>query len=270
MTDIKWASILRLRAVENGFYALCTLHYDVARKRTHPFGFAPDGTELAARPAGWGIKQPLSECSEAGSIYVVDLDMATVGKPLDWSKVPSADKPRRPRNGTPRKPIRVALRDGQPAVLGGPGRDRVDSDFRFDTVHGLVYVGVVPNEEILDAAACFQVLDRAARMNAYPIIWNRWERLPADSGRLATLMLGRAIECCAPVVLADRSTIHELVELANWVKIPTRREIEPSGEAIIDLGYVWGLKNAFRMVTKHLPAGMRRTALDRYRSLAGE
>ena len=133
-----------------------------------------------------------------------------------------------------------------------------------------VYVGVVPNEQILDAAACFQVLDRAARMYAYPIIWNRWERLPADSGRLATLMLGRAIECCAPVVLSDGSKIHELVELANRVKIPTRREIEPSGEAIIDLGYAWGLDNAFGMVTKHLPAGMRRTALDRYRSLGEE
>jgi len=270
VTDIKWSSILRLRAVENRFFALCTLHYDATRKRTHPFAFAPDGTELSARPAGWGVSQPLSECTEAGSIYVLDLDMAAVGEPLDWSKIPSADKPRRPRNGTPLKPIRVALRDGQPAVLGCSGRDRTDSGFRVETVHGSVYVGVVPNERILDAAACFRVLDRARRMNAYPIIWNRWERLPADSGRLATLLMGRAIECCAPVVLSDGSTIHEVVELANRVKIPTRREIEPSGEATIDLGYAWGLDNAFGMVTKHLPAGMRRTALDRYRSLGGE
>lgn len=270
VTDIKWSSILRLRAVENRFFALCTLHYDVARKRTHPFGFAPDGTELSARPAGWGIKQPLSECSEADSIYVVDLDVAAVGEPLDWAKIPSADKPRRPRKGTPLKPIRVTLHDGQPAVLGGSGRDRTDAGFQVETVHGPVYVGVVPNEQILDAAACFQVLDRAARMYAYPIIWNRWERLPADSASLATLMLGRAIECCAPIVLSDGTTIHELVELANRVKIPTRREIEPSGEAIVDLGYAWGLDNAFRIVTKHLPSGMRRTAVERYRSLGGE
>jgi len=267
VTGIKWSSILRLRAVENRFFALCTLHYDVARKRTHPFGFAPDGTELSARPAGWGVKQPLSECSEAGSIYVIDLDMTAVGKPVDWSRIPSADKPRAPRSGTPLKPVPVALRDGQPAVLGYSDRNRTDAGFQVETVHGPVYVGVVPNEQILDAAACFHVLDRAARMYAYPIIWNRWERLPADSGHLATLMLGRAIECCAPIVLSDGSTIHELVELANRVKIPTRREIEPSGEAIIDLGYAWGLDNAFGMVTKHLPAGMRRTALDRYRSL---
>ena len=267
VTDIKWSSILRLRAVENRFFALCTLHYDATRKRTHPFAFAPDGTELSARPAGWGVSQPLSECTEAGSIYVLDLDMAAVGEPLDWSKIPSADKPRRPRNGTPLKPIRVALHDGQPAVLGCPGRNRTDAGFRVETDHGSVYVGVVPNERILDAAACFEVLDRARRMNAYPIIWNRWDRLPADSARLATLMMGRAIECCAPIVLSDGSTIHELVELANRVKIPTRREIEPSGEATIDLGYAWGLDNAFGMVTKHLPAGMRARALDRYRSL---
>ena len=270
VTDIKWSSILRLRAVENRFFALCTLHYDATRKRTHPFAFAPDGTELSARPAGGGVSQPLAECTEAGSIYVLDLDMAAVGEPLDWSKVPPADKPRRPRNGTPLKPVRVALRDGQPAVLGCSGRDRTDAGFRVETDHGSVYVGVVPNERILDAAVCFQVLDRARRMNAYPIIWNRWERLPADSGRLATLLMGRAIECCAPIVLSDGSTIHEVVELANRVKIPTRREIEQSGEATIDLGYAWGLDNAFGMVTKHLPAGMRRTALDRYRSLGGE
>ena len=52
VVDIKWSSVLRLRAVENRFFALCTLHYDVNKRRTHPFAFAPDGTELAARRAG--------------------------------------------------------------------------------------------------------------------------------------------------------------------------------------------------------------------------
>ena len=104
-------------------------------------------------------------------------------------------------------------------------------------------------------------------MKCSPIIWNHWGRLPADSARLATLMMGRAIECCAPVVISDGDRIHELVELANRVKIPTRRVIESSGEAIVDLGYAWGLDNAFKMVTKHVPAGMRGLALDRYRSL---
>ena len=270
VTDIKWSSILRLRAVENRFFALCTLHCDASRKRTHPFAFAPDGTELSARQAGSGVARPLSECTEAGSIYVVDLNMAQVGEPLNWRGLSPADTPRRPRKGKPLKPVSVALRDGQPTVLGYSRRDATDSGFRVDTDHGPVYVGIVPSDWILDAAACFRVLDHAKRMHARPIIWNRWERLPAESERLAALMLGRTIECCAPIVLSDRSGIHELVELANRVKIPARREIAPSGEAIIDLGYAWGLSNAFGMVTKHLPARMRGPALDRYRSLGGE
>ena len=79
--------------------------------------------------------------------------------------------------------------------------------------------------------------------------------------------MGRVIECCAPVVMSDVDRIHELVELANRNKIPTRRVIEASGEVIVDLEYAWGLDNAFNMVTKHLPVGMAETALDRYRSL---
>ena len=54
VTDIKWSSVLRLRAVENRFFALCTLHCDVNRRRTHPFAFSPDGTELSALPVPGG------------------------------------------------------------------------------------------------------------------------------------------------------------------------------------------------------------------------
>lgn len=270
VTAIKWASILRLRAVENRFFSLCTLHCDVNRRRTHPFAFSPDGVELSARQAGSETARPLSECCEAGSIYVVDLDMTKVDELLDWSKIPPADKSKRPRKGKPIKPISVALIGGKPAVLASSGRETDDSGFRVETAYGPVYVGVVPSDRILDAAACFRLLDRAKQMNCAPIIWNSWERLPADSARLATVMMGRAIECCAPIVISDGDRIHELLELANRVKIPTRREIEPSGEAIIDLGYAWGLDNAFKMVTKYLKrrqAGMAMLALDRYRSL---
>ena len=267
VTDIKWSSILRLRAVENRFFGLCTLHCDVNRKRTHPFAFAPDGTELSARQAGSEVVRPLSECCEAGSIYVIDLDMAKVGEPLDWSKIPSAEKPKHARNGKLLKPIRVALSGGQPAVLGCSGWNTSDSDFWVETVHGPVYVGVLPSEQILDASACFQVLNHAKQMKCAPIIWNHWEQLPADAARLATLTMGRAIECCAPIVISDRDGIHELVELSNKNKIPARRVMESSGEAIVDLGYAWGLDNAFKMVIKHLPADMRGNALDRYRSL---
>ena len=267
VTDIKWSSVLRLRAVENRFFALCTLHCDVNRRRTRPFAFAPDGTELAARRAGSGVARPLSKCGEAGNIFVVDLDLSTVGEPLDWSTVPPASKPKRARRGQPRRPVRVALRDGQRCVLGSTGWNAVFTGCRVETERGPVYVGIIPGARILDAAECFRVLDRAQQTKATPIIWNHWERLPADSARLATLMLGRAIECCAPIVISDRGGIWELVELANRNKIPTRRDMEPSGEAVLDAGYAWGLDSAFRIVADRLPAGMAGIALDRYRSL---
>ena len=268
VTDIKWSSILRLRAVENRFFALCTLHCDVHGRGTHPFAFAPDGSELSARPAGSDVSMLLSECREAGTIYIIDLDMAAVERPLDWSKLPMAGKPKSARNGHPRKPVHVALRGGQPAVPGCSGWNTVHAGSRVETNHGPVYAEVVPKERILDAAACFRVLDRAKEMGCAPILWNHWERLPTDSERLATLMMGRAIECCAPIVVSDRDGIRELVELSNRAKIPARRTTEASGEAIVDAGNAWGLDNAFKIVSKHLPRDMRARALNRYRRLS--
>ena len=80
-------------------------------------------------------------------------------------------------------------------------------------------------------------------------------------------MMGRAIECCAPILISDADGIHELVELSNKTKIPARRMIEKSREAIVDIGFSWGQSNAFKIVTKHLPRGMKRRALERYRKL---
>ena len=170
VSEIKWLSVLRLRSVENRFFSLCTLHCDVNGRRTHPFGFSPDGTELSARPAGSEILRPLSECFEAGNIYVVDLDLARAGKPLDWSKLPPATKSKRARNGQPLKPIRVALRNGQPSVLGCSGWDTADPSHPVESHHGSVYVAGVPRERILDAAICFRVLDHARQMNSAPIL----------------------------------------------------------------------------------------------------
>ena len=265
--DIKWLSIHRLRAVENRFFALCTLHCNPNRRRTHPFGFSPDGSELPATEAGSGIVRALSECTEAGNIYVVDLDMDAAGEPFDWSTLPTADKPRRARKGLARRPVRVSLRGGQPAVLGHSGWQPIDSGCLVETDNGPVYAEPVPEERMLDAQACFRVIDRANQVNAAPIIWNHWERLPTGSDRLAMLMMGRAIECCAPVLISDTDGIRELVELANRNKNPVRRDVEPSGEAIVDAGYAWGLDSAFKMVADRLPAGMREMALNRYRSL---
>ena len=262
--DIKWSSILRLRAVENRLFALCTLNDDMSR-RTHPFAFSPDGNELSARKACSTNKRPMSDCTEAGAIYIVDLDIASAGKSLNWSNLPHPNRPKRARNGKHPKPVHLALSGGCPAVCGKSGWN-TNTDGRIETDHGLVYVGVVPNERILDAAACLSVLDCAKQADCRPIIWNQWECLPTESEQLATLMMGRAIECCAPIVISDRTRIHELVELSNRNKIPVRRNIESSGKVIVDLKYAWGLSSAFKMVTNHLRTD-KRTALDRYRSL---
>ena len=267
VTDVKWSSILRLRAVENRFFALCTLHSYDKKKRTHPFAFSPHGSELSARRAGSRDTRPLSQCVDAGNIYIVDLDLSEAGTPLDWSMLPPATKPQQPRNGRPQKPVRVALRHGVPSVRGRSQWKSVRTSGRVKTKSGPVFVGVVPGERILDAAECFQVIDQAKQEECAPIIWNHWEQLPTDSCRLASLMMGRSIECCAPVVISDRDGIHELVEHAGGYKIPTRRTMESSGKWIADIGNARGLNSAFKMVSKCLRGDMRAVALERYRSL---
>ena len=81
-------------------------------------------------------------------------------------------------------------------------------------------------------------------------------------------MMGRVIECCAPILISDGEGIHELVELANRNKIPARRTTETAGETLVDIGNAWGLNNAFKIVTKHVTRSVRGSVLDRYRRLA--
>ena len=266
VVDIKWSSILRLRAVENRFFALCTLHRNLNKKnRTHPFAFSPHGCELSARRAGSRDTRPLSQCVEADNIYIVDLDMDEVDAPLDWTKLPPATKPQQPRNGSPQEPIQVAIRRGHPAVHDHSQWRSVWTSTRVETEFGPVFVGVVPGERILNAAECFQVIDQAKRIGCPPIIWNHWQQLPTDSCRLASLMMGRSIECCAPVVISDRDGIRELVEHAGRYKIPTRRTMEASGKWIADVSNAGGLSRAFKIVSTR--RDVRGVALERYRSL---
>lgn len=261
--DAKWASVLRLRAVENRLFALCTLHDDLSKRtHTHPFAFSPDGNELCARKAGSADSRPISDCTEADAVYIVDLDTASAGEPLDWLSLPRA--PAEPRkNKNPQKPVRVSLRNGQPAVYAGTRWRNSAGNHCIQTEHGGVYVGVVRGKRILDAAARFRVIYSAYDMDCRPIIWNHWDCLPTDSDRLANLMMGMAIECCAPVIVSDKSGIHELVELSNRNKIPVRRDVKRSEAAEVDVGRAWGLPSALKMATKNTPA-----ASDLYRSLA--
>ncbi|MDE0091574.1 MAG: hypothetical protein OXP12_09575 [Thaumarchaeota archaeon] len=258
--DVKWSSVLRLRAVENRLFALCTLHDDKFKRTTHPFAFSPDGNELCARKAGSAYRRPISDCTEDDAVYIVDLDVASTCKRLDWSSLPRANKQQRP-NKNPKKPVRVSMRGGQPTVYAeGRWRNSAD-DHCIRTEHGKAYVGVISGKRILDAAARFRVICSAREMDCRPIIWNHWDCLPTEPDRLANLMMGVTIECCAPVIISDKTGIRELVELSNRNKIPVRRVVKQS-EAVVDLGYAWGLSSALKMTTRNTTA-----ALDLYRSL---
>ncbi len=266
----KWSAVLRLRAVENRFFALCTLHDDETKHaRTRPFAFSPDGSELRARRAGSAEARPLSDCKESGAIYVVELDTNMAGKPLDLSRLPLPARAATERRSTPRDAVRVAVRDGRPVVRGRSGWRTVAQPGTYvETGRGPVYAGVVPNERILSAAACFGVIDRAKKQGGAPIIWNAWDDLPTDPARLGFLMFGRAIECCAPVVISDRSGIRELVEITQY-KDPVRRPVGTTGDTILDLQNARGLDSAFKIVAEHLRGDMKGMALERYRSLTG-
>ncbi|MXW50085.1 MAG: carbon-nitrogen hydrolase family protein [Gammaproteobacteria bacterium] len=269
--DIKWSSILRLRAVENRVFSLCTLHHDVHKKTsTHPFGFAPDGRELHARQAGRNDPRPLSACSKPDAIYIVDLDLQQTALPLDWQYLPESVHPRRPRGGSPQlqRLVRLAAPHGKPSIYSLDGWKHVNVSTRVETEEGLLYVGLVADDDLLDPSACFRVIDEAATNHATPVIWNHWNRLPSRPAQIAPLMMGRAIECCAPIVLSDRSGIREMVELSNRNKIPARRAIHQNGEVTANLRFAWGLHSAFKIVTKHLSRHQKARALDRYRTLA--
>ncbi len=270
VTDIKWSSVLRLRAVENRVFSLCTLHRDVDRRRsTHPFGFAPDGRELRARHAGRDDLLPLSACREPDAIYIVDLDLRQAAQPVDWQRLPDSDRPRRPRRNSPDvQLVRFAAPQGRPSIYSLAGWKHIEDSTQVETEQGPLHVGLVPGADLLDASACFRVIDEAAANHATPVIWNRWDRLPSRPDQIAPLMMGRSIECCAPIVLSDQSGIREVVELSNRSKIPARRALEQNGEATADLRYAWGLHSAFKIVTKCVPRNLAAQALDRYRALA--
>ena len=90
-----------------------------------------------------------------------------------------------------------------------------------------------------------------------PGLWiGTWELAPRElfigcKPRLIPHWIG-PIECCAPIIVAEGDGICDLVELSNRTKIPARRMVEASGEAIVDVGNAWGPDNALKMVARHL------------------
>ena len=110
----------------------------------------------------------LSQCVEAGNIYIVDLDMGEAGSPLDWSMLPPATKPQQPRNGRPQKPVRVALRHGVPSVRGRSRWKSVRTSGRVKTESGPVFVGVVPGSGFWMRPSAFRLSIKQSRRNVLP------------------------------------------------------------------------------------------------------
>lgn len=265
--DEKWANILRLRAVENGFAALCTLHAD-GDERAHPFGFTRSGVELAGQESSSSAPGvPLQLCRESDGIYIVDV-------PLDAAPARDALEEMEPnrkrtgaRTGKNQRLVPVGMRSG---------RAWVESAARKITFGHPVSVGAdrlmffaIDGDELLRPELFWQAIDRAHLAGARPVFWNHWQTLPTDTDRLVSLMLGRSLECMAPVVLSDAAGIHEVTEVANASKVLRRVDLGtvPTAVATIDIDKALGWHNAFKMASSCIPAADRARARERYLSL---
>ena len=181
--------------VENRMFALCTLHDDPTRRvRTHLFAFSPDGSELCARMADSVEMRPISECKKPDAIYIVNLDISSACKQLNWSRLPRASNPPSP-NQNYSKPVSISIRDGLPAVLVQDGSWSVVHNADrgcMQTRHTAVHVRIVNGSDILDAVVCFQVIDGAYKLDCHSIIWNHWNCLPnTEPDRLGNFLKGQ-------------------------------------------------------------------------------
>lgn len=268
VVEEKWASIHRLRAVENGFTALCTLHANQKKRRhTHPFGFGPDGRELLARkPGEVTAPRPLSECRDPG-IYLVDAPLGTPEARQDPGILPTSQKwPSTRVSGTPSE-IRVSPREGSPGIQLRDSWAPITPSTPLTLGKIRIMFGLVHGAELLEIGSFFTLTKSAEEENCSPVFWNIWDQLPAESDQLVSIMLGRSLEFCAPVILSDRRRIYEVTEIANNEKNLRRVKVE-TAETTLDLRRAWGLKSAFKMVRGHLTgAHARQLALERYASL---
>jgi len=268
----KWESILRLRAIELGIPALCTLHQNLnKRRRTHPFGFSPDGHELRSYPPGSPEDlRPLSECRDPG-IYLLDIELNRGGVIKDLLFLPRTRKRHALLDSNGK--LKIRLQGRVPFVFTGQSWTLVyDHVVAIGPVNTLVTLLI--NDQVLDIAHYIRALYKAYQENALPVFWNVWDRLPAKSEQMASVLLGRALESCAPIVLSDRESIYAVYELANQEKnlrwaIPPE---VPCPEVAISLERAWGLRRSFAMVSDHLVGSqghrLFQNALRRYLSLA--
>lgn len=247
----KWESILRLRAVENKVTSLCTLHDNLARgrrRRSRPFGFSSDGSELIGHLAGNGSRpKRLSECNTPG-IYIINCHPGDPSAGLNPSLLPTTTKQPFPRKRSGDL-VRIALIEGFPHIRYENGWIKLNQEQLVD-VHGLkLGLGIIPGDKLFDLSLFVQEQERIYNLDpdqARPIFWNQWVELPTEPGRLVDIMMGRTLEMFAPVILSDRKTIYEVTEIAGGTKTIRRISVN-SNEAEVDVKFALGLWNSFKI-----------------------
>jgi hypothetical protein len=244
----KWNSILRLRAVENSFVSLCTLHDNRARKPrpiTHPFGFTADGHELKGYPPGKPEQvKALSKCTETG-IYLVECPLVVRQAKQEPSLLPSTQK--QPYSGNRRGHcLEVSLRGGRPYMKSNGIWVPLEHKKPLSVGPVRIFPGLIPGDKLFDISEFFIVLLEAHRQGCKPLFWNQWSQLPTQSSKLVDMMLGRTLEAFAPMILSDSHQIYEITEIAGGTKT-MRRISEKAAQGSVDISFALGLPNAFKM-----------------------
>ncbi len=80
--------------------------------------------------------------------------------------------------------------------------------------------------------------------------------MPADPMRLVDVMLGRTLECLAPLILSDNETIYLITEVANREKAMRLISVN-SNETEVDMKCAWGFQNAFKITVHDLNCSNR-------------
>lgn len=265
----KWSSILRLRAVENRVSALCTLHNNLSKRNsTHPYGFSSNGAELIAFPAGHPkSRMPLSKCRKPG-IYIVDVPLKTEHARQHPGLLPVSDKNRKKHPTGNDKLISISLKNKVPMICDGIGWKEINSGIAIKVDSRRIMVGLIKNDELFQIEAFFRLLINAYKVDCKPLFWNIWDHIPADPERLLSIMMGRTIEFCSPVVLSDKEKIFEVIELANYRNSLRRLDFENSAQVGVDLTYAGGFEKSFKKVSSNVKGKeARNLAFMRYFSL---
>lgn len=164
--------------------------------------------------------------------------------------------------------IRVSIENGTPKAWDGHRWAPLVAS-KVATIKGnRIMLGLIKGQELFDLHPFFKLLLRADQESCHPLFWNVWDNLPCKPDQLVSILLGRSLEFCAPVILSDPNRIYEATEISTKEKNLRRIAVRRSTETTVDLTRAWGLKSSFKMVMQNLRGeDTRKLALNQYTSL---